>query len=101
LKDEIKINVAALTEKFDAVEENICSNNQQVASISSEVIDLRIEIIIFLNKTNWHKIWWLMDFLDLNVILLKENILAMCGMLEVTVLNADVLNIFKVFNATP
>jgi 3-dehydroquinate dehydratase len=63
LKDEIKIDIAALTEKFDAVEENICSNNQQVTSISSKVIDLYESRLLLLNKTNWHKIWWLMDFL--------------------------------------
>jgi hypothetical protein len=35
-------------------------------------------------------------FPDLNVILLREKFLAMCGMLEVTALNAGVINIFKV-----
>jgi uncharacterized protein YunC (DUF1805 family) len=95
LKDEIKIDIAALTEKFDAVEENICSNNQQVASISSEVIDLRIAINI-LKQDKLAKNMVVNGFPDLNLILLKEKFLAMCGRLEVTVLNADVVNIFKV-----
>jgi hypothetical protein len=95
LKDEIKIDIAALTEKFDAVEENICSNNQQVASISSEVTDLRIEINI-LKQDKLAQNLVVNGFPDLNVILLREKSLAMSGMLEVSALNTDVINIFKV-----
>jgi hypothetical protein len=80
LKDEIKIDIAAITEKFDAFEENICSNNQQVASISSEVIDLRIEINI-LKQDKLVQNFVVNGFPDLNVILLKEKFHAMCGML--------------------
>jgi uncharacterized protein YunC (DUF1805 family) len=95
LKDEIKIDIAALTEKFDAVEENICSNNQQVTSISSKVIDLQIEInIVKQDKLAQNLV--VNGLPDLNVILLRETFFATCGMLEVTALNADVINIFKV-----